>query len=456
MTIWRPRLGDGDEPVYLALVQALENDLAEGRLRPGDRLPPQRALARGLGVALGTVTRAYAAAERRGLAYGEVGRGTFAGRKPAHDRFGNGASAGIDLALAWPLYPLDPDLGSALQQVAGRDDVRRLLEYGPNAGHDHHRGAGSRWAELQGIAAEPGRVVITVGAQHAMTVALSTLLGPGDTLLTEPVTYPGLKAVAAALHVRLAPVPMDAGGIIPDALESACSSRRPRALYTIPTIQNPTASVLSEARRREIARIADRHGLAIIEDEVHRLLHPAPPPAFATLAPEITYSILSMSKVVTGGIRVAFLVTPPGRAERVAHTVWSTTWMAPPLLAEVAALWIGDGTAEATASRKRAEAAARLGIAAEILRDRRCRFTPNSYHVWLPLPGRWKAAEFALACERRGVLVSTSSSFAINRDQLDNAVRLSLSGPATREELGRGLAVVADVLESRAPGGVLL
>ena len=455
MTMWRPDLGDG-EPVYLALVDALEADLAVGRLSPGDRLPPQRKLARALDISLGTVTRAYAEAESRGLVYGEVGRGTFAGRKPADDRFGRRQPAGIDLSLAWPLYALDPDLGAALRQISVRGDVGRLLEYGPNVGHQRHRAAGSRWAAHQGIVADEDRVVVCVGAQHALTAVLATLLEPGDTLLTEPVTYPGLKALAAAQHLRLAGVPMDEEGILPDALDGVCRTRRPRALYTIPTIQNPTAGVLGEARRIEIARIAREHGVAIIEDEVHRLLHPDPPPSFSTLAPEITYTILSLSKVVAGGLRLAYLIVPPGEAERIGHMVWATTWMAPPLVAEVGAIWVDDGTAAETAARKQAEAAARQAIAAEELTGHDVRTAPHAYHLWLPLPARLKAAELALRCERQGVAVSTAATFDVNREQTENAIRLTISGAATRDDLRQGLRTVARLLEAGMPASAVV
>lgn len=449
--MWLPDL-DATEPVYLAIVDAIERDLAEGRLRPGDRLPPQRKLARALGLALGTVTRGYAEAEARGLVHGEVGRGTYAGRKAAGNRFGEASTSGIDLALTWPLYGLDPDLGGALRRLATEPDVNRLLEYGPNAGHVHHREAGVAWAAHQGIAAEADRVAVCVGAQHAMTVVLGALLAPGDVLATEPVTYPGLKALAGTRRLRLAPVAMDDDGILPAAFEEVCRDRRPRALYTIPTIQNPTACVLGEERRREIARIAREHDVAIIEDEVHRLLHPDPPPAFATIAPDITFTILSLSKVVTGGLRLAFLLVPPGRAELIGHHIWATTWCAPALPVEVGARWIRDGTAAATADRKRAEAEARRAMAADILAGCGWRAAPHSYHLWLPLPGHWRAADLALESERLGVAISTADVFAITREHAGNAVRISLTGALTRDQLRRGLATIADLLLSRRPG----
>ena len=441
---------EGEEsPLYQQLVQALDGDLAGGRLMPGDRLPTQRKLARELGVSVGTITRAYAEAERRGLVHGEVGRGTFAGRKPSDDRFGKHASDALDLALTWPLYGFDPDLGSALRAIAQRPDVTRLLEYGPKAGHPHHRSAGRTWADHNGIDAREERVLVSSGAQHAMVAVFGTLLEPGDTLLVEPHTYPGLKAVAAAQHLRLIAVPADEEGLLPDALESACRGKKVRALYTVPTIQNPTTAVLGVDRRREIVRIAEAHGFAIVEDEVHRLLHPNPPPSFGALAPELTYTILSLSKVVAGGLRLAFVVVPDGATERVSHLIWATTWMTSPLMAEIGATWVEDGTALATAHRKRAEAGARQQVAKEELAGHPFWTAPNSYHIWLPLPRRWVAAEFATTCERRGVAVTPADTFSVGREHAENAVRLAMTGVNTRDELRRGLGKVVDILGSR-------
>ncbi|HZF36691.1 MAG TPA: winged helix-turn-helix domain-containing protein, partial [Candidatus Angelobacter sp.] len=77
MTIWQPDLNSVSGPRYLAIVDALAFDLDNGKLRAGDRLPTHRDLAYRLGVTVGTVTRAYSEAERRGLIKGEVGRGTY-------------------------------------------------------------------------------------------------------------------------------------------------------------------------------------------------------------------------------------------------------------------------------------------------------------------------------------------------------------------------------------------
>ena len=139
------------------------------------------------------------------------------------------------------------------------------------------------------------------GSQHGLTVVLATLLEPGDLLLTESLTYAGVKSVAGLLHLRLKGLPIDAQGLRPEALEEACREGGAKALYLIPTHHNPTTAVMPEERRREIVAIARAHGLAIVEDDVHGLLPEERPRPIAALAPERSYYLTSTSKTLAPG-----------------------------------------------------------------------------------------------------------------------------------------------------------
>ena len=294
-------------------------------------------------------------------------------------------------------------------------------------------------------------MLVCAGVQHALWVALGSVAAPGDVVAAEAVTHPGLKALAESMRLRPAAVGMDAEGMLPDEFEAVCRLRRPKALYTVPTLHNPTTAVLGEARRREIVEIARRYGVAVVEDDVHRLLHPDPPPAFGALAPEITLSVVSLSKTVTGALRVAYLVAPGTDVERLAHGIWATAWMAAPLSAEVAAGWIEDGRARATVARKRAEAAARQEIARAELAGCAFRSAPDAYHLWLELPAGWTGSGFALAAVGRGVSVTPAEAFAVDRGAPAGAVRVGLTGVESREELRAGLRVLAAILRDPLP-----
>ncbi len=249
MTIWNPKIELGSERPYLAIVGALAADIESGSLEEGQRLPTHRELADALDLAVGTVTRAYKEAEHRGLVRGEVGRGTFVGQAPGNVfsvlPADSSRSDVIDLSLNYPIYSEEPDLAAALARLSKRPEVAQLLRYQPHAGMPRHRAAGAAWAERFGIRVDPDSVIVCNGAQHALTVALSTLTQPGDVVLTEALTYPGMKAVANLLHLRLQGIAMDAEGLLPDAFAAACRQRHAKVLYCMPTLHNPMSGVLS-------------------------------------------------------------------------------------------------------------------------------------------------------------------------------------------------------------------
>ncbi len=124
--------------------------------------------------------------------------------------------------------------------------------YQPAPGMARHRELGAQWIRRSGLAVPAERVIITSGAQHGAATVLASLARPGDVVLTEHVTYTGIKAIASLLHLQLRGLPLDAHGLIPEAFEAACRESAPRALYCMPTLQNPTARTMPLARRQAL------------------------------------------------------------------------------------------------------------------------------------------------------------------------------------------------------------
>jgi len=454
MTSWAPEIRQRKGPRYLAIAEALADDAGAGRLRPGARLPTHRELADRLGLTVGTVTRAYAEAARRNLISGEVGRGTFV-RGPAA-RFatapgGLDADPGlIDLSANHP--PTGPGdgeavtLARALKALAGRKDLARLLDYPPPGGAHEHRAAGAEWARRSGLEVTADRVLVSSGNQHGMTAVLAALLSPGDLVLTEALTYPGMKNLAGLLSLRLQGVALDEQGMRPDALAAACRARSPKALYCVPTLQNPTTSIMSEERRRQIAAVAREHGVLIVEDDVHGRIPERAPRPLSAFAPERAVYLTGTSKVLAPGLRVGFIAAPEALVDPIAAAIRGTTWMAAPLMAEIAAMWIKDGTAEAILKRRRREAMARHRLAGKVLGRTAGRAHPAAYHLWLGLSKPWRGETFADAARRRGVGVTPASAFATGRTAVPDAVRVCLGAARDRDQLQRALRVLAELL----------
>lgn len=460
--MWRPNLAVRQGPRYLAIADALADDIRVGRLEAGERLPTHRDLADELGVTVGTVSRAYREATDRGLVSGEVGRGTYvraaepASRRPAMELRDPSDRSRIDLSLNFLRVPAyDDRVAQTLDALARERDVAALFdEYKPQPGVAAHREAGARWVARAGIDARAEQVLVCAGAQHAMTVGVLALTRPGDTILAGEVTYPTMITLARVLHRTLRGVAMDREGLIPEAFDAACRAHRPRLLYCMPSVQNPSNTVMSPARRAAIADVAMRHHVAVLEDDVYGFLLDERPPPLVSFMREGGYFLTSLSKSVAPGLRVGYLVAPPGESGRFLDALWATAVMAPPPTAEIAARWIDDGTADAMADARRIEAGARQRIAAAMLAGFDVDRHPNAFHVWVRLPAPSRSAGFVACALQRGIAVVPGEAFAVG-ELRQPAVRVSLGPPRDHDELRRGLGVLADLLRgSDAPGVV--
>jgi DNA-binding transcriptional MocR family regulator len=446
MTMWVPQIDRQTGPVYQAIAEALGADIAEGRLSMGQRLPTHRDLARRLGVTIGTVTRAYAEAERRGLIQATVGRGTFV-RAPAPRRSEPAADGIVDLRSNYPALAASAAALSETLIALGRDPAATdLLRYHEHAGPARHRTAGARLIAASGLPVSAERVLVTAGGQHAIAVALLTLARAGDVVLTEQLTYHNFKALAQRLGVRLHGVALDAEGLIPDAFEEACLRLSPRALYCTPTLQNPTAAVMSAERRAAIAKIAAAHDVTLIEDDILGFLAPEQRPLAAYAEGPACY-LSSVSKSLAPGLRLGFLAVPEGQSARFAEAIRITSWMAPPLAGEIVCRWIENGTAERLIAAQREEAGARIEIAQARLGDLMPPTHPTSSHIWLKLPAPTRADRFQQEALSAGVAVTTGEPFAVD-GAAPEAIRVCLGPAPTRELLDRALGTLAMLLRS--------
>lgn len=447
---WIPTLTDREGPVYLRIVAALAADIESGRLFRGQQLPTHRALAKALGVDLTTVTRAYVEARHRGLTEARVGQGTFVVESLSHPRRAAGPWAEFDLSMNLPPQPADADLEgrltrgiAAIQREVG---LSALLTYRQAGGSQAERDIAAGWLRSRIPDAHGDRLVICPGTQNALFNLLVALTSPGDAVLTEALTYPGIRAAAGYARVRLVGVPMDENGVVPDALEAACRRHAPKAVYLIPTIHNPTTATMPLSRRQEVAEILRRNDILLLEDDAYGALEPHAVP-LASLIPERTYFAASLSKCIAPGLRVSFLMAPDhASAELLAGVLRASAQMPTPLMVGLVTRWLKDGSADAIIGAIRAEAAARQKLAAGVLAQYTYSAHPNGHHIWIPLPGYWTRAEFASHVQRQGLAIVTAESFSIDGAP-PQAVRASLGAASSRDELVRGLELVVAALK---------
>jgi DNA-binding transcriptional MocR family regulator len=449
MAIWQPHLQAEAGKKYLGIVSALEADIYAGRIRPGDRLPSQRAIAEALQVDLTTVTRAFNEARRRGLVEGNKGSGTYI-RDSVQQQLMAEKQSMLDLSMNNPPQPLSAQLQQRVPDgIAGLiADERRMLQlqYQDSAGNPADREAAVHWLQQRKTQVDTERVLIAAGAQSALFAICKCLVPVGATLLTPEYSYPGLKAVAEQLGIRLQALSCDAEGIIPEAFEAACLTGEAKAVYLIPALDNPTTITMTSSRRQALADIALRHQIAIIEDDPYSPLQTQSIASFVSLLPTQTWHIATLSKCATPALRVAFVITP-GRQQssQLAAVLRATNLMAPPLMCALVTRWIYDGTLDAIAKAIRLENNQRQELAAELLAGHYFAADKDGHHIWLTLPSHWQADNFAKAAYSQGVTIVPSSQFAITQTPIE-AVRVSLGIATDSDALRRAITILAHLI----------
>jgi DNA-binding transcriptional MocR family regulator len=352
----------------------------------------------------------------------------------------------MDFRLNVPPQPpeLQEKLASAIESVLRRADFLERLTYGSTAGRPEDREAAAHWLRPRLSTVTADDIVICAGSASLLVALVTTFAKPGDVIVTEALTYPGIRAVARHFGMTLAGVPTDQQGIIPAALAEACERLRPRILYCTPTIQNPTTATMSAARRSEIARVAQAFDLTILEDDAYGMLPSAAPPPIAALAPERTFYLASLSKCVSPGLRIAYGVGPEGRRAEMTEGVRVVTFLASQLIAGVATQLIMEGSAQAILEAIRSESVARQAIAARILEGHEIAAHPEGPHLWLPLRGEWRIPELGSYLRENGV-TAKGDGFAVD-GQDPNALRVGLGTPSSQDELTIRLEFLSNAL----------
>lgn len=466
MNTWTPNITEHPGPKYKAIADQILSDIRAGGLEPGERMPTHRDLAYRLGVTVGTVTRAYSEAERRGLVAGEVGRGTYVRdpnapmpTNPMISAFnlsipeGELLASGVcDFSLSLPAGGIaEKYFAKSLAEISTSPHLGALLDYTPEAGLPSHRNAGAAWIKSKTkMDVSPSQIIVTNGAQHAITAAIMSLTVPGDVILSENITYHGIKTLSSELGLKLVGLEMDEHGLSPQSFEAACKANAPKVLYTIPTLQNPTSRTMPEERRKEIAKIAIHYNVAIVEDDVFGVIPESRPMPLVSFAPSLGYYVTSFSKCIAPGLRYGYLVVPDGMSERAGAVIRDTCRMATPLMAEIVTQWIESGVADEITALQRKEIEARQQVAKRALKGLDFEIHPNAFNILLYPPEPWRDDELALAAKEKGILVMPVGVFTVGRDRPRHAIRICLGAARGIDGVEKGLTELAHIIGQRS------
>lgn len=450
-------------PLYLQLVNAIEEGIRVGQVRVGQRLPSERRLADQLDTSRTTVTNAYQELEARGLIRGHVGRGTVVMAAPtdanlaaipwrqrmarltvaATDAFAPARPESADvisLANGWPdpsLYPRDV-LDAVLERVARRKD---LDVYGPSPteGEPELRDALSEWLGTFGIRTSPDQVLITAGAQEGLNLLARALLSPGDVALVERPTWPGAAWAFRWAGAEVIAVPVDEEGIQPDLLEEAFVRYRPKLLYLIPTFQNPTGIVLSAERRRKVLALAAQFRVPIIESDLYGRLALdgiAPPPLKALDDGGLVIYQGSLSKMVVPGLRVGWLVGAPAVVASLSEAKMLAQLCTATIPQCVAAEFLNqrhfDRHLPLLQRAYRARRDRMVSALHEHCEEMRFRVPAGGMYLWVRLPPSLRAGPLIPVAMQQGVAVRPGSEFTLDAAG-DEYVRLCFAAQTPRK-----------------------
>jgi DNA-binding transcriptional MocR family regulator len=469
----------GRKPIYNKVYNQLRYQILSGELPIGSSLPPERKLAEQLGVSRNTVVRAYSELEAEGFIAGRMGSGRYVEAVPPASscaRFDWNNSYGHASLTAYPphmeevlsvgdVYPdtINFVLGHGgkhtLASSGFADYVKSAAEQSLSyyftsvQGHPQLREHIVEWMGLEQISS-PDQVVVTSGSQEGLYFITTLLAKPGDLIVAEMPTYFGSMQLFQSLGLQVIPIPLDREGMRIDVLEGVLARYRPRFIYTVPTFHNPTGYTLSLARRKQLLALSERYQLPIVEDDAYRHLHldeePPQPLKSMDQSGNVIY-LNTFSKLLFPGLRIGWVAASRPFARLL--TRMKELSITTNLLGQMAlASYLRDNALKPHLEKARkayAEQAAIMEKHLAALQPHGVTYDKpaGGFYFWVSLPEEINTRKLMEECRTRGVSFACGDMFLL-REAEQRFIRLCFTHEHP-EQIERGMALLADVLQSR-------
>jgi 2-aminoadipate transaminase len=461
-------------PVYRQIYERLREQILVGALPEETRLPPERALAGRLGVNRSTVVHAYRDLAADGLIEQRVGSGsrvasTLRGGQPDRSAavpwwvtlppwrvgqfpavLGELAASGHGdvIGFVQGVPPADPspleDLSRSFARVGG--DVNFVLTYGDSEGYAPLREAIAARMRARGCAVDPRDVLVLTGSTQGITLVAQSLAEPGDEIVVEAPTYPGALQIFQIAGLRAITVPVDEGGMRVDHIEAILRTRRPRFIYTMPAIHNPTGVTMNADRRDRLVMLAKRFGVPVVEDDPYgELVNPGASPLLARDAEYVIY-LSSFSKTIAPSLRLGWLVAPRTIYERLLLRKQSFD-MASSMYIQAGVRDYLESGYDPHVAALRTELKERRAIAFAAIE----RYWPpqlraakggDGYYLWATAPRDLRARALLTASERHGASFMFGEAFFAQSGG-DHNFRLALT-PVPRSSIEEGIRRIGE------------
>lgn len=448
---WKPDFSEAKGPLYKAIAEKLENDIKNSLLTPGTRLPPQRELADFLDINVSTISRAFKLCEQKGLICATVGNGTFVASDAAANPFLIPEESALGIIEMGPLFPettLTEEIVAQMKKMLAEPDFGKLFQYARPGGTSWQKETAGKLIKKAGYAVNPRQLLVANGAQNAIAAILAGLFQPGDRIGTDELTYPGLKTAANMLGIRLIPIQQNNNEMTGEGIQFACKHENIKGIYVIPDYHNPTTHTMSDTTRKTIAAIAKKEHLIVIEDAIHSLLNENPLPPIASYAPEQVLYISSLSKVVSPGLRIAFIAVPDQYRKKLTEALYNLNISVSPMMAELASRMIISGAMEQVIVRHRIQNRLRNSIVDRYLSGYKMLGDPECIIRWLFLPERFTGETFEAEAYKLGVQVYGAERFVVGNSKPVSAVRLAIAAPESLSKLEEAVKIIKGILEN--------
>ena len=453
---WMPKRKTLKRPIYKALVNRMENDVNEGILLPGTKLPSQRELADFLDINFTTVTRAYKLSEQLGLTYGLIGKGTYIAQT-ANKTISISSlykDSLFELGLNSSFEQCNNMLNTTVADVANKSSLESLLNYKNAVGTVFQRQVALNYLVKLGIKTKIDNIAITSGGQNALTIILLGLFNPNDRIAVDRFTYANFIELAKMINIKLVPIDFDSEGMRPEYLDKACKNSDLHGIYLMTGCSNPTGIRMSEKRCRLLAEVIKKNKLIVIEDDYLGFIGMGKENKMvklSSLLPDQSVYICSMSKPVATGLRVGYLVFPDDYRQALQQSLCNINVKTSSLDAEIITQALLNGSAYKIMHKKIQLALKANTIFSNIFVAEQTKHKNiPAFIKWLPLKKNNIGAEaIESLLLANGIRVFHSDRFLVGPKIKHEFLRISLSATKTIELLEPALMKLKIVLEEQ-------
>ena len=471
------------KPVYLQIRDRFSRLIKSGTIKTGDRLPSIRSLAKAIQVNKLTVIEAYNVLEADGLIHARPGSGYFVNSETLIATQPKSNFAPVQEVIIpeqksfsfFDVYQLSVqaksqpgviDFSSGFPISSGLSDLQRharramkqvtesLFNYDFPQGQLILRQQITKMLIQLGLEISADNLIITNGSKQGLSLVMNYYLQPGDWIVTESPTYYGTLDIIENIGARIIGIPMQGSGINLELLEQYLISHRPKLIYTVSTLQNPTGITTTLRHRQQLIALAEQYGCLILEDNAYEGLNfePVPPPLKSLDRSDSVIYTGTFSKTLMPGLRVGYLVATgkhyrPLLEQKLFHDLHVST-----VSQAIVSEYLASGHYRRHLNHLRASNLCSRNAMLQALENyflQEATWTvPNGgLFLWVQLPSEISLVSVARQAWSENVFVYPGIAFFPGHKGY-NALRLNFSH--TPEVIDRGMAILGRLLKKKS------